>query len=42
MKGANTVSAEIERIKVQIEYHRSWNTFKKELSNKSLPQKEEA
>ena len=42
MKGANTVSAEIERIKVQIEYHHSWNTFKKELSNKSLPQKEEA
>jgi putative GTP pyrophosphokinase len=42
IKGAKTVSAEIERIKVQIEYHRSWNTFKKELSNRRLHQKQEA
>jgi putative GTP pyrophosphokinase len=42
IKGAKTVSAEIERIKVQIEYHRSWNTFKKELSNRRLHQKQES
>lgn len=42
IRGAKTISAEIERINAQIEYSRSWNTLKKELSNKGLHKKEEA